>query len=166
MSRRLRVLTFVFIFAVANICACGDAVADADIYESSSDIDIGRVFLTAAERERLDRRRLLPAATAAGNGQPSTAPSVANSAGRQRQPAGYIVSSSGERSDWTGDSFVANGSRSPQMQSFPGDVKIVRHVDATGRTEQDDDADSQGARSGKTRSRPGEPHDDVSGNRE
>ena len=92
-----------------------------EIYESISDAAIGPVFLTQAQREWLDRRRLLPPEPAVANNQSAVTGEkpVAN------KPAGYIVSSSGRRSDWSNGDFIANTDKNQANTAFPGEVDLV-----------------------------------------
>jgi len=111
-----------------------------DIYESISDAAIGPVFLTQAQREWLDRRRLLPPAPAAASSSSDTA---AVSPAVKKKPAGYIVSSSGRRSDWSDGDFVSSTTANAAHKPFPGEIELVRHEnDAADEQARDDDDES------------------------
>ncbi|MEO1202952.1 MAG: hypothetical protein AAFX10_09600 [Pseudomonadota bacterium] len=113
----------------------GSANADEGVYESVADIRIGRIFLTPAERRRLDQLRLAPPRSAGG--APVAAGVESTGTGdRQRRPAGYIISSSGKRRTWTGDDFVASDGRASISTRFPGDVEVIRHGEQAASIEQ------------------------------
>ena len=116
-----RCITVVLLLSAPMLaCASDDAV-----YESFSGVKIGRVFLSPADREALDRRRLNPPVresdahkSAAGSEQ----------AQRSRASAGYIISASGRARVWRDGDFVVSDRRQPQKMAFPGDVKITRRA--------------------------------------
>ena len=111
-----------------------------DIYESISDAAIGPVFLTQAQRDWLDRRRLLPPAAAVSSTSSDTA-AVAPTV--KKKPAGYIVSSSGRRSDWADGDFVSSTTGNAAHKPFPGEIELVRHEnDAADEQTRDDDDES------------------------
>jgi len=110
------------------LCTSSALADEASVYESIDDIDIGPVFLSPAERERLDVERLRPPAETS-----TTADTVAVSAKNtpaRKQAAGYIVSSSGSRREWSGNDFVATPTGEKSSSSFPGDVPVLRHAPA------------------------------------
>ena len=98
---------------------------ESGIYESMADIDIGRVFLTPAERDRLDAQRLraapdLPHVAAAGKKSPPDPVS--------KTAAGYITSSRGTLHEWSGNDFVVSQRSLSDTRIFPGDVDLQRHT--------------------------------------
>lgn len=98
---------------------------ESGIYESMADIDIGRVFLTPAERDRLDAQRLrsvsdLPLAVTAGAGKSPDPVS--------KTAAGYITSSRGTYREWSGNDFVVSQRSLSDARIFPGDVDVQRHA--------------------------------------
>lgn len=103
--------------------ACTAGAEPADIYESVDDIAIGRVFLTQAERRKLDERRTGPdhATTAKRNPAVTTRDEAARA-------AGYIINSRGSRKAWSGDDFVDASQVDTGTMRFPGDVPVVRHA--------------------------------------
>lgn len=114
----LRPLILVLFAGVATT----PAVAHEDgVYESLGHIPIGRIFLTAEERARLDRMRGKEPA------QPTSAKSPGD--GRLRvsndDGAGFIVSDSGRTRVWRGGDFVATASADDVR--FPGEVRIASH---------------------------------------
>jgi len=158
MSRRSTHRNSPVILAVAGLFACGAPNADTGVYESAADIEIGRVFLTRAERLRLDQlRRLQPAAAS----DESTASRVAgpSDTDRPRRPAGYFYSSTGQRRAWAGDDFVVSGRSRSSTQVFPGDVVIVRHVNSVS-DDQVEAVDAETAAPEQEQSAPGASLDD------
>ena len=109
------------------------SVADDTVYESLYGVKIGRVFLSQDQREILDARRLSGPPTAAKG---TTTSSAAGAQSRDVAAAGYIVGRNGRSKIWSGGDFVEAGKASPRSMTFPGDVKITRHVVA----ESSDDA--------------------------
>lgn len=108
------------------------AADDIDVYESLTDITIGRVFLSPEQRLRLDGMRgKTPSVTSADRG-------------KSRQPntraAGYIVSSAGKLKVWSNGDFVASDDRG-QMR-FPGDVRVIRKTVQQSDTNSPDPADA------------------------
>ena len=113
-------------------------VADdtSEIYESVADSAIGPVFLTQAQRAWLDKRRLLPPAPAVAS---ESSVATGERPAPARKPAGYIVSASGKRSDWSNGDFVMSASSSAASKAFPGDVNLIRHEAAAAEAESGDD---------------------------
>ncbi len=95
-------------------------VAQAEgVYESLDRIPIGRVFLSAEERARLDELR--------GKGPiESTSPQPAGrtpASASNENAAGFIVSDSGTTRVWKNGDFVATASASDVR--FPGYVRVA-----------------------------------------
>lgn len=111
-------ITAVFFFTAITF-AQHAAADDIQVYESLTDITIGRVFLSPEQRRRLDELRgkssNVAGSRSADRGTPRT--SSANA-------AGYIVGHSGKLKVWSNGDFVASDERG-QMR-FPGDVKVTR----------------------------------------
>lgn len=102
---------------------CATAVGDEiKVYESLTDVEIGRIFLTPEQRASLDNRRGEVPAMAPQEGSDSKAPRKKHSA----DAAGYIVSSSGKSRVWSNGDFVVADEVSEMI--FPGDVQIVRQA--------------------------------------
>lgn len=99
------------------VCGSPAGASDLAIYESLSDITIGRVFLSPKQRAYLDSRPVLSPKPVRET--PVTAP-----AERKKDPAGFIISSTGASSVWSQQGFVAVEDASGI--SFPGDVKVTR----------------------------------------
>lgn len=97
---------------------------ESDVYESVAEIDIGRVFLTPSERDRLDLQRLRPEVDSS---LPLAKSDDARPVRRRKKPAGYILSSRGSRQEWSGNEFVEFSNAAPRPSEFPGDVKVKRH---------------------------------------
>lgn len=103
-----------------------DGVADEEsVYESIAGVAIGRIFYTQSDRDYIDAQRLLPPADRSVD--PDTGERVAPKT-KSAPSAGYIVSDEGGRKVWKNGDFVSAVDRSRDAMSFPGDVKIVRHV--------------------------------------
>ena len=91
---------------------------DIAIYESLSDVSIGRVFLTPGQRAYLDLRPVMsprPVQEAPPPGEPEK---------RKKNPAGYIINRHGESSVWSQQGFVTRDDASGIL--FPGDIKVIR----------------------------------------
>ena len=88
------------------------------VYESLGHIPIGRIFLTADERARLDKIRGKSPARV------SDARSTGQGAARasNKDAAGFIVSDSGTTRVWKNGDFVATDSA--HNVRFPGQVKV------------------------------------------
>lgn len=132
------------IFALLTAIAAAPAGADEDgVYESLRDIPIGRIFLTAQERARLERIRgqapVQPRYLPPADDAPEPEPEI--------DPAGYIVSDSGTTRVWSNGDFVAT--RSASGVRFPGEVRIssqtVPQVDADAAGGGDDGESPDGA---------------------
>ncbi len=94
------------------------------VYESLDDVEVGRVFLSPQQRERLDQRRGKPEVRATNPGR------TAAVSKKWPDAAGYIVSSSGESRVWSNGDFVAAEKVSDVR--FPGDVRVRRGNSKTG----------------------------------
>ena len=111
-----RLLLYCTIVGLAgNLPSLADEIA---IYESLSDVAIGRVFLSPQQRLYLDARPI-EAPRAVIERPPAEQP-----AEEKKNPAGYIISSTGKSSVWSRTGFVT--SNDPGRIDFPGDVKIIR----------------------------------------
>lgn len=90
---------------------------DAPVYESLSDVPIGRVFFTPQQRIQLDKNRGV-----AKHAQPnSTRTGVAAT---KSDAAGFIISGSGVRKVYSNGDFIETASSA--AVAFPGDVRVVR----------------------------------------
>jgi len=119
-------------FATALLLVTIAAPARGDetpVYESLSQLTIGRVFYTQSERDVLDRRRGRPE-MAASVGQQSTA--ATKKALPDKDAAGYIISSSGRSRIWKRGDFVSGSKQQVEDVSFPGEVDVQRHDEANG----------------------------------
>ena len=106
------------IIAIAWLAGSPPLVADEiAIYESLSDVDIGRVFLSPRQRAYLDTRPII--APRAVTKLAPTAPVE-----EKKNPAGYIISSTGNSSVWSRRGFVSNDD--PGRVEFPSDIKVIR----------------------------------------
>ena len=126
---------------LAVICAllvlAGGAAAD-EVYERIAEVDIGRVFLTPAQRRSLDVERLKPP-TAEGTVVQAGEETTAAPGQAKREAAGYIISSKGGRREWSGSDFVATGDDALVERRFPGEVRIVRHRAVAENGDEDDE---------------------------
>lgn len=112
------------------LLVCGATVAIADdsaVYESISDVAIGRVFLSPQQRQQLNVRRLHPERHESSEPAQQSEPQPAKV---KTAPAGYIISNSGESRYWNNGDFVAGSSRYAATMRFPGDIVVVRHFAA------------------------------------
>lgn len=93
---------------------------DEPIYESLSDVTIGRVFFTTSQRTHLDSLRGKRGTTVASSGKTrSTSSKPVNP-----DAAGFIVSSSGNARIYRNGDFVSVSSE-PNVK-FPDDVAVIR----------------------------------------
>lgn len=101
------------------------AAEEPSVYESFAGVNIGRVFLTPGDRDRLDERRLNPPAEGTASN-----PTVAGAPDKRRTlaAAGYIISSSGRARVWRDGDFIESRQQSPHRMDFPGDVTVTRSV--------------------------------------
>lgn len=112
------------------------AVAEQNlIYESISGVRIGRVFLSQPDRDRLDAQRLAGPQTA---GPDAGAPADATEQPTSAASAGYIIGRNGRSQVWQAGDFVDAVRNPARSMSFPGDVKITRHVSDAGARTQDE----------------------------
>lgn len=137
-------MRFLLTFFVLMMCAGQLRANDSLVYESVSEIHIGRVFLSPGERRALDQKRLQPA-SAAGNTPASQSTDAATETGagtNKRAPAsGYFVIGSGRPKRWQEGDFVGTkpGTDIENLR-FPGDVRVVRHPVKSGPAESSDEA--------------------------
>ena len=118
------------ILVILCLFGAGQALSadDVPIYESLSQLTIGPVFYSQAERELLDQRRTLS--------PQSSRPAVRDTAtaGKPRidhdDAAGFIKSSSGRSRIWRKGRFVPTSQSPEEAVSFPGEVEIERHDEA------------------------------------
>jgi len=109
---------FAVVSAFIGLMGCVPSVAgEIAIYESLSDVTIGRVFLSPGQRAYLDTRPVV-------SPKPVRESPPAEPVERKKNPAGYIISSSGQSSVWSQGGFVTR--EDPSGISFPGDVKVIR----------------------------------------
>ena len=114
---------------------------DTAVYESIAGVEIGRVFLAPGERDRLDEQRLNPPAKGAAGASESNGKAEKT---HKAESAGYIISSSGRARVWRDGDFVAAPRQVPGKMAFPGDVKVVRTVDADPISGEEDQSASRG----------------------
>jgi len=120
MMCRILALLLTIMFPLAG------AADDSFVYESFSGVKIGRVFLSQSQRETLDARRLLGPQEGGASGEQSVDPA----SGPRRLPsAGFIIGRNGHSKIWRDGDFVDSGGAARSM-TFPGDVRITRHVAA------------------------------------
>ncbi len=96
------------------------AAEDAAVYESLSDVTVGRIFFSTAQRERLDTSR-------STRGMPVSvrqSPGNTDSRVRHSDAAGYFIDASGRARIYRDGEFIAVADR-PRV-TFPGEVKVVR----------------------------------------
>ncbi len=107
--------------AVLGVAPCADVAAEETaVYESLATVIVGRVFLTPAQRARLDaaRRSDAPPIPAAGK------PNGSRSSPASSKAAGYIIAASGQARVYRDGDFVAV-SVTPAVR-FPNAVEVVR----------------------------------------
>lgn len=117
----------------AGVITTMPQTANADetsVYESLSDVPIGRVFFSPQQRVHLDKKR---GATVRGK-KVSTSTSAASP---KNDAAGFIISASGLKQVYSNGDFVKTA-RSTAV-AFPGDVRVVRQPEVD--EEASDDSD-------------------------
>ena len=114
-----------FLIAAVLVVPIEVIAEEESVYESISGVAIGRIFYSQSDRDYLDALRLLPPGDKSVH--PDTGERV-TPATKSTPSAGYIISSEGGRKVWKDGDFVSSVGRSSDSMSFPGDVKIVRHV--------------------------------------
>ena len=129
---KTRLLTAVLI---AGILVTPAAAQEDGVYESLGHIPIGRIFLSPAERARLDEiRDKRPARSAPTGRMPVRA--------YNKDAAGFIVSDSGIIRVWKDGDFVTTAS--PGDVRFPGRVHVASQTKPPGSddaAEADEDAE-------------------------
>lgn len=90
--------------------------------------DIGRVFISPAERLELDRlRKLDPAQDPGSNGQARISSVPASQAEDKARAGGYIVPSNGLPYTWSDGDFRRADDADIDIERLPGAVTIIRH---------------------------------------
>ena len=107
---------------------------DAFVYETFAGVEIGRVFLTPGDRDRLDERRL---SQPAGDSASSETLDSDSPKKVPRASAGYIISSSGRARVWLDGDFVEAPQKASQSLRFPGDIKVTRTRTESGADNED-----------------------------
>jgi|GEM_PF-4114524 len=105
---------------------------DAPVYESLADVPIGRVFFSPRQRIQLDKNR--------GTTKHGTASSTSTSTGvavRNKDAAGFIISSSGMKHVYSDGDFVETASSADV--AFPGDVRVIRQAQVDEEVSDDSD---------------------------
>ena len=115
---------------------CTSAVTKADDSpgpaNSPENVDLGRVFMSPAERQQLDRLRKAAPAQISGQGsQTGKQISTAGPASNRTRPAGYIVPSNGAPYRWRDGDFQRTTRSDIDTSRLPGGVSIIRHDSAT-----------------------------------
>ena len=102
--------------------------ADMPVYESLNGIEIGRVFLSQAQRDALDRSRARGDSSDVSDTGPR---GKTNAPASSSDAAGYIISESGKTRIWKRGDFVAGEQSDADRVKFPGEVRVERHEPAT-----------------------------------
>mgnify|MGYP001547971488 CR=1 FL=1 len=119
---------------VAAICATTVTNADESLRPASSSgtIDLGRVFMSPAERQELDRLRKVAPTQMSGQGsQTGKQLPAAKPENDKARAAGYIVPSSGSPYRWRDGDFQRTTRSDIDSSRLPGGVSIIRHKGAT-----------------------------------
>lgn len=140
MKRRFHAMLLVLLIPFASWAD------EESVYETLSEVAVGRVFTSQAQRDALDARRLV-------SGSDGIAASTASSDDAESsagpESAGHIIVRKGPVKVWKDGDFVASGDRPARTMSFPGDVEITRHrparqaEEATETGEADSDRESE-----------------------
>ena len=118
---RSRIVTLLSVLAFA-----GTAADERQIYEDMTQIEIGRVFLSPAERDALEAKRRQSRSVA--DSRPlTTSDTNRESSAEPKLAAGYIQRSGRAPSRYVDGEFVRSIAA---PERFPGDVRIVRHAPA------------------------------------
>ncbi len=121
MPRRGLTASLAAVSAMIGLISVPSSAGEIPIYESLSDVTIGRVFLTPGQRAYLDTRPVMRPVMSPRPVQEAPAPEPVK---RKKNPAGYIINGHGESSVWSQRGFVTREDASGI--SFPGDVKVIR----------------------------------------
>lgn len=122
-----------FAIIVSAMCACANTHADDQLPSASviAPIELGRVFMSPAERRELDRlrngRTKLESGQVKQAGDPSLVPDAVV---KKRRPAGYIVPSSGAPYQWIDGNFQRTTQGNIESELLPGRVTVIRHNNA------------------------------------
>lgn len=121
MSRGGALLRIVGLLAVGLLVSRPATAADEGVYESLSEVTVGRIFLTREQRSMLDNGRGSETVVRQAPARPAV---KSRPTKKQRRSAGYIVSSTGASRVWSARGFVAT--RPASGMRFPGDVDVTR----------------------------------------
>lgn len=124
----------ILVLSILILQALPTVADEAPIYESLTEVTIGRVFFSEKQRANLDRLR--GKSTTASSESPKTRTSGSRAA--NPDAAGFIVRSSGKSRVYRNGDFVEVASE-PDVK-FPDDVTVTRKPGAEEGAE-DDDAD-------------------------
>lgn len=147
MKQRIMITLFLLLLPLAAV------TEEHLVYESFSGVTIGRVFLSQSERDMLDAQRLDGPQAGVAGAVVSGGDAVKS---KPLASAGYIIGHNGRSKVWKDGDFVDSRSNSARSMSFPGDVKITRHVVADNAVE-DESSETDGKNSVQ---RDGEPQRD------
>ncbi len=156
------------VVTLAVVAICASTVTRADepprTAKSAGNLDLGRVFMSPAERRELDRlRKAIPAQMSAQGSQPGNQSSTAGSTNNKARPAGYIVPSSGSPYKWMDGDFQKTTRSNIDAGQLPGGVSVIRHKGAATdleRTNSPDESTTKEARA-ETVSEAETGHDDI-----
>jgi len=120
----MKMMAGIMLIVIAS--GVGSAVASDDVTQAGIEQTLGRVFLTTAERRRLDEQRSAGPVKQFSAGSKRAASSAPPT--RLNRAAGYIVVPSGARSTWRdGEFHISDNSSSTPTIDFPGRVSIAVH---------------------------------------
>jgi hypothetical protein len=154
--------------AAFAVVMCASTALHADESSPAPDAaayaNIGRVFMSPAERSQLDRlRKSFPVQVAGAGGQDVSSSANPLPADEKARPAGYIVPSNGLPYKWADGDFRRTTPRDLGAGQLPGTVSIIRHERAateSGPTSPPGKASEQDA-AGETVSESETGHDDA-----
>lgn len=121
-----------FIVPLAATMFAGSVASADELLQAThvaSITDIGRVFMSPAERHELDRlRKAIPPQVGVGQAsQNGNQSSTAGAANKKNRPGGYIVPSNGSPYKWKDGDFQRTTRGDINSELLPGDVSIIRH---------------------------------------
>jgi hypothetical protein len=126
-------LTLLVVFA-ATSQAPSSWAEDEAVYEKLANVQIGSIFFTPAERERLDERRKPGVAKRPRQGHVTPGRIAANDG------AGYIIRSSGKEQLYVRGDFVVQDVQRSMV--FPGAIKITKTKPVAPKAPADEDRET------------------------
>ena len=132
--------------------------------KSAGKLDLGRVFMSPAERRELDRlRRANPAQLTVQSSQSGNQSSTAVATDKKAHPGGYIVPAQGSPYKWMDGDFQKTTRSNIDSSQLPGGVSIIRHKGAAPDVQRTNSSDQSKTREAQVEADSGAEtgHDDI-----